>query len=180
MKVTLDHNCLIDVEQRTREGLSVLNVVNSKRHQCFVVNIGASELRERGIRPDNYALFEQFLAGLDLIGLARLNPIGLIDISFIGYCVIASAEMVKLANDIENILFPNSIEQDTLIDSPPYHPIGRKRLNQICDVYSMWCHIHYENEIFLTSDENFHKSTKRDRLISLGAANIMKPSEFSE
>jgi hypothetical protein len=50
--------------------------------------------------------------------------------------------------------------------------IGTKWLNRLCDAHSLWCHIHYKNELFLTSDGNFMKKTKLPRLLALGAGRI--------
>lgn len=178
MLITLDHNCLIDVKNKSAEGLAVLKIISNPEHICFIVNIGASELRERGIRPDTYNLFENLLHNLGLNKLGRLNPIDFIDITFIDYCIISSKEMNEQYNRIESILFPNPIKKDSLIFSPPYKPIGKKCLNRICDISSMWCHIHYKNQIFLTSDWDFLKMSKKKELIKLGAGKIVKPSEF--
>lgn len=178
MKITLDHNCLIDIKNDTQEGQVLRRIISSSSHECFVVNIGASELRKRGIRPDTYHLFDKFLVNLGLKEVKRLNPMELIDITFIDFCIICSEEMVDLSKRIEEILFIQAIEEDVLIDNPPYQPIGRKFLNRLCDTQSMWCHIHYGNEIFLTSDKNFHKKSKRQQLINLGAGEIKKPSEI--
>jgi hypothetical protein len=51
MKVTLDHNCIIHLIDGTTTGSLVRMAVETPAHQCFVVNIGASEMRERGIEP---------------------------------------------------------------------------------------------------------------------------------
>lgn len=178
MRITLDHNCLIDLEKDTNEGQALRNIISSTKHECFVVNIGASELREKGIRPDRYHLFDKFINDLGLGEIKRLDPMALIDITFIDHCLISSKKMIELSNKIHSILFPSEIEKDSVIESPPFQPIGRKFLNRLCDTHSMWCHIHYGDEIFLTSDMNFHKNTKKQKLIDLGVGEIKKPSEI--
>ena len=42
----------------------------------------------------------------------------------------------------------------------------------------MWCHLHYKNDIFVTSDGNFHKATKLPRLLALGAGQIVRPMRY--
>lgn len=42
MKITLDHNCLIDVVNANEYGNCVQEIVNSDQHEVYVVNIGAS------------------------------------------------------------------------------------------------------------------------------------------
>lgn len=57
-------------------------------------------------------------------------------------------------------------------------PQGRKWLNRICDVHGMWCHIYHGNDVFLTTDSNFMKETKRPQLIALGAGSICHPQDL--
>ena len=44
-------------------------------------------------------------------------------------------------------------------------PDGRW-LNAKCDVQALWCHIREGDGVFVTSDRNFHKVTKKSRLAS--------------
>ena len=48
--------------------------------------------------------------------------------------------------------------------------------NAVCDVKSMWSHIWYKGDIFVTSDGNFLRS-KKDPLIGLGAKAILRAEE---
>jgi hypothetical protein len=178
VRITLDHNCIINLERRTEVGALVKAIVASPSNQCFVVNIGASEMRERGVRPDGYGLFDELLAAAGIDHLPRINPMLIFDVTFFDMCVWASEEMIQLANSIESVLFGNAQPIDIAkedLDSPA----GRKWLNRICDVHSLWCHIQNGNEIFLTTDANFMKSTKLPRLLALGAGRICCPSELS-
>jgi hypothetical protein len=177
MRITLDHNCIIHLEQRTEIGVHVEEVVASATNQCFVVNIGASEMRERGVRPDHYERFEELLAAARIEHLPRLDPMVILGVTFLGRCLLASDEMIRLAEQIESALFSNAQPIDIgnrQLDSPA----GRKWLNRICDIHTMWCHIHNCNDIFLTTDGNFKKKTKLPKLIALGAGRIYLPSEL--
>ena len=58
MKVTLDHNCIIHLQNRTDVGKKIKAIVQDVGNQCFVVDIGASEMRKQGVRPDHYEKFE--------------------------------------------------------------------------------------------------------------------------
>jgi len=89
------------------------------------------------------------------------------------------------ANDelsIHNILFPD-IEfkyKDYCLEkqiNPLETKFDWKWLNAKCDVQVLWSHIHYGGGILVTSDNNFHKESKKPLLISLGAADILKPKE---
>jgi hypothetical protein len=173
MKLTLDHNCIIDLAKRTTTGALVRKAVENSAHQCFVVNIGASEMRERGIEAGRYNKFEELLAEARIEHLPRLDPMGMWDVTFWDRCVLADDNMSNLSDEIETILFGSKLS-----GMPPEgldSPIGKKWLNRICDARSLWCHIHYKNDTFLTSDGNFMKETKLPRLLALGAGRICSP-----
>ena len=105
MKITLDHNCIIHLENRTEIGTKVEAIVSDESNQCFVVNIGASEMREKGVRPDRYEKFEELLELAEIARLPRLNPLMIGDVTFWDRCVWADEETIKLAVAIEAALF---------------------------------------------------------------------------
>ncbi|MBI3917197.1 MAG: hypothetical protein HY322_09340 [Betaproteobacteria bacterium] len=177
MKITLDHNCIINLENRTDIGKAIEAIVSDKKNNCFVVNIGASEMREKGVRPDHYEKFEELLAAAGISRLPRLNPMPILDVTFFDRCILADEDMIKLATAIEDALFSEASRIDIAsvgLDSPA----GGKWLNRLCDVHSMWCHIRNGNEVFLTTDSNFTKATKLPRLVALGAGRISHPNEL--
>lgn len=75
MKVTLDHNCLIHLRNHTATGKNIEAIVRNENIQCFVVNIGAPEMRDIGVRPDRYETFEELLenAGVKLPKLIAMG-----------------------------------------------------------------------------------------------------------
>ena len=177
MKVTLDHNCIIHLENRTDVGLKIERIVADPQYECFVVNIGASEMREKGIRPDQFEKFEELLGSAGIAHLPRLHPVMIWDVTFWDRCVWASDEMIKLSGAIRTVLFGNSPPIDIAaegIDSSA----GRKWLNQTCDVETLRCHIDSGNDIFLTTDANFTKETKLPKLLALGARGICHPFDI--
>ena len=42
---------------------------------------------------------------------------------------------------------------------------------------SLWSHIHYQGDTFVTSDQDFLQETKKPALIALGAGDILTPQE---
>jgi hypothetical protein len=177
MKVTLDHNCIIHLVNRTEIGEKMGAIVHDERNQCFVVNIGASEMLERGVRPNRYDKFEELLETASIAHLPRLDPLLIWDLTFWDKCVWDSDETRKLATEIEAALFGNSQRVDIAalgLESP----LARKWVNQMCDVQTMWCHIQNGNDVFLTTDGNFSKESKMPRLLALGAGRIAHPSEL--
>jgi hypothetical protein len=177
MKVTLDHNCIIHVENATDVGRAVRGIVASPAYECFIVNIGASEMRARGVRPDKYEKFEELLSNAGLAHLPRLNPMLIFDVTFWDRCVWSDDDGIKLASDIENALFGEAEKIDIAsvgLDSPE----GAKWLNRVCDVHGMWCHVRNSNDCFLTADGNFTKETKLPKLLALGVGRISHPKEL--
>ena len=95
MKITLDHNCIIDLENRTEIATRIEGIVSDQNNQCFVVNIGASEMRRKGVLPDHYEKFEELLESAQIAHLPRLNPMGIFDVTFWDRCIFADEEMIK-------------------------------------------------------------------------------------
>ena len=177
MKVTLDHNCIIHVENATNVGHAVQAIVANPAHECFVINIGASEMRARGVRPDNYEKFEELLGNTGLVHLPRLNPMLIFDVTFWDRCVWADDAGITLAADIEDALFGDA-EKINIATVGLDSPEGGKWLNRICDVHGMWCHIQNGNDVFLTADGNFTKETKLPKLLALGVRRISHPNQI--
>jgi hypothetical protein len=175
--VTLDHNCVIDALNGTESGLAIQAALARGEYAAHIVNIGASEMRERGVRPDRYDQFESLLQQAGLSQLPRLAPMGIYDVTFWGRCVFANEEMGKLAADIETVLFGNTPRPNLASDGFD-SPGGKKLLNRICDVHTMWSHIHYKNDVFCTSDSNFFKESKLAALVQLGARLIVRPRDL--
>lgn len=179
MKInTLDHNILIDIKHKNECGKFIYSKIVESSDSFNIVNIGASELRLGGIRPDRYDLFEAFLNDIGLAHLNRLNPLARIDVTFIGRSNICSEEDDNLYQKIKKLLFPNGFDPGVnLIEQPPYKPIERKKINQICDAVALWCHVKHHTESFVTRDKNFHK--KSNQLTNLCGANIVHPDQLA-
>jgi len=127
-------------------------------------------MRERGVAPDLYEKFEELLSEAEIQDLTRLDPMGMYDVTFWDRCVYADDNMTKLSDEIEMVLFGSRLS--VMPTDGLNSPAGRKWLNRLCDAHSLWCHIYYGNEVFLTSDRNFMKESKLHRLLSLGAGQI--------
>jgi hypothetical protein len=160
MKITLDHNCIINLH-----------------NQCFVVNIGASEMLEKGVRPDLYEKFEELLESAGIAHLPRLNPAFIFDVTFWDRCIWVEEESIKAITNIQDILFSGSQVID-LTSEAIGSATWRKWLNRQCDIQGMWCHLQNKNEVFLTADTNFTKKTKLPKLLALGAGRICHPRQL--
>ena len=177
MKLTLDHNVVIDLVVESARVARLRDVLAAQSHQAHVVEIGASEMRQRGIKPDRYDLFERLLVQAGLNDVPRLAPMLIWDVTFWDHALWCDDEMQGQAKQIEGILFGDSQPID-ITNEPEGSPKLAAWLNRVCDVQSMWCHLHYKNDIFVTSDGNFHKATKLRRLLALGAGRIARPEEL--
>ena len=176
MKITLDHRCIVHLADGTQSGLHVRRLVSNPAMQCFVVNIGAAEMRQRGTTPGHYERFEQLLAAAGVDHLPRLDPMFIVDVTFWGKCVPASDEWVRRAQDLGAAVFgeaPGVAVPPGGLDSPA----GRKWLDRHCDVQALWCHVRNCNDVFLTTEESFRKEPRRARLNALGAGRICLPGE---
>jgi len=167
MKITLDHNCLINCERGGETADLIRATIANDQHQCFVVNVGASEMQRFGVRPDNYGAFEKLLVDIGLAHLPRLDPIGIWDVTFWDHSLCAGDADKTPLTSIQTALFP--IDGSTTDES--------KLLNRLCDALTMWCHISYKNDVFMTSDANFSKATKLPKLLELGAGRVCAPGE---
>jgi hypothetical protein len=172
VKVTFDHNCLIHLENGGGIADCIRTVVKNPAYECFVVNVGATEMRRFGVRPDNYGAFEELLARIGIAELPRLDPIAIWNVTFWNHCIFARKEDSELFSSIQSALFSmDDPASDAEVDE-------RKALNRLCDALTMWCHINYANDAFLTTDGNFFKATKHPKLIALGAGFISHPCEL--
>jgi hypothetical protein len=176
MKLTLDHNVIIDLVNNSPNVRSLRDSVASGAYDAYVVEIGASEMRRRGIRPDRFDLFKELLAEAGIGSIPRLIPMMIFDVTFWDHCVWFDDEMRVKAQEIENILFGESKPID-ITGEPDDSPKVATWLNRLCDVQTMWCHLQNKNDVFVTSDRNFIKATKLPRLLGLGAGRVCTPEE---
>lgn len=175
-RITLDTNSLIDLEEGHKRAAYLERIIKGWRRgevEIAVVAISASERLKNGKYASSFEEFQRRLERLGLHGIDILKPMVYLDITFWDYCLYSDGTMENLERQINTILFPTI----------PFHlPKGaddrmsRKWLNAKCDVQLMWAHIWYQRDIFVTSDKNFHKRSKRPRLIKLGAKHIETPA----
>jgi hypothetical protein len=96
------------------------------------------------------------------------------------YCIWTDEAMDELDKKIHLVLFPKI--PVSFADYAKLRNINPDKLtsgwrNPKCDVISLWCHIYYQHEIFVTNDSNFHKKTKKEPLLKLGSNKILRPLE---
>lgn len=184
MDITVDTNCLIDIEEDRESAIYLKQLYKWHRDKINlrVVGISASERQPNGRIAKTFKEFKQKLKNIGLENIEILKPMSYISISYIGWAIISDESMEEFERQIHDILFPD-IEfeyKDYCLKnnvSPFETRIDWKWLNAKCDVQLIWSHIHYGGGILVTSDKNFHKERKKPLLISLGAGEILKPKE---
>ncbi len=180
-RVTLDTNCLIDLEVR-RDNAKYLDPIveywQDNKIELQVVAISGSEKTKDIKRPESFNLFKNLLSSLGLDGVNILKPMGYISISYIGWAIISNDAMLHKEEEIHNILFPNiAFKRADYCASDLNDPKYQKWLNAKCDVQALWSHIHHGGDIFITSDTNYHKTTKKTVLENMGVGIIANPKE---
>lgn len=180
----MDTNCLLSLKNRDGEYREVKELVDmcSTGATLHIPAIAASENQQGGTLMRSFTDFQAFVAAVGCGKSELLYPMLYLDISYLDYAVLSDEKMESLERKIHDILFPKipflypvyCTESGSV---PNNGTIDRKWRRAKCDVQSIWCHIYYRNDIFVTQDKNFHKATKKSRLVALGARDILKPSE---
>jgi hypothetical protein len=180
-RFTLDTNCAIDVEEGRPDAPFIRELVDrhGRNINVAISAIGASErLRDKSYAK-NFSQFQRKMEAIGFEALELLPPLAYIDIFFWDCCVMAD-ETESLERDIHSVLFPN-IEfmwvEYAKVRGLPVDAMDRNWRNAKCDVLGLWCHIRHGSGVFVTSDSNFHASTKQDKLRALGAGTIAYPKD---
>lgn len=189
MTVTLDTNCVVDLEQRNEhhEALRRLAAKHEAGHLDLQVSgIIASERLRVGGYANSFALFSQRVAALSVRPIAILRPIGRWNITFWDHGLWVDDKMVAVEEKIHSILFtqpyrwgPTALAAGLDPNEVPADGCEhwRKWRNRLCDSAAMWCHIHHKGDLFVTRDSNFLKPAKRAALEALGAKRIAEPHQ---
>ena len=187
-RITLDHNCIIALEEQ-RDGADALRELISLTEgggcRLCVAAIGASELLRDGTYAETFTGFQNKLTAVGLSNAEILSSPAYIGLAFLGRALFVGDSMLDLERRIHDSLFP-SIELDfaaycaahSLETDRDWETAKVKKWrNAKCDTLALWCHVWHHGDIFVTTDENFHKVSKKPKLIALGAGNILCPNE---
>jgi len=185
MKVTLDTNVVIDLEQNNKWAPYIRELVRlhtEEKLRLRIAAIGASEKKPDETYISNFNEFKRRIEAVGLSGVEILASLFYLGISFLGYCVIGGEKSSEPEEKIQKILFPKiEMQYPEYCRNHGLDPNDSKAwqdwVNAKCDALSLWCHIWYKGDIFVTRDNNFHKKTKKPLLIALGAGDILRPDE---
>jgi len=187
-RLTLDNNCLIALEkgeEPTATALRVLIAAHDARQVTVrVVCVSGFE------RPQGEAripFIEEFYARLRRIGLAGVEVLSSIvyldmDTRLDSRFILGSDGDFAFEQWIHRTLFPDDGDgtwESYCIARRAWDEARRERVwkNHKRDVLTLWGHIYHAGDIFLTTDRNFFKATKKQALIGRGATAIMRPDE---
>jgi hypothetical protein len=183
LNVTLDNNCIIDLENNNIYARCLRELVemhNDQKINLRVTAISASEQKPDQTYVSHFNEFKRRLATIGLGNVEILPTILYVGLGFVGYSLIGGGELGELERKIQRILFPTiELEYSNfckksglgLGDNKTWH----KWVNAKCDVLALWSHIWYDGDIFISRDNNFHR--KAEKLIKLGAKKILRPVE---
>lgn len=161
-KVTLDTNCIIDLEMKTLEAHHIEKIVQAhqkKKIRLRVVAMGASESKPDGTCATNYREFQKKINAIGLSDVEALRPIAYLGMAFLDYCVFGGGEATQLERGIHDVLFPE-IQFDYreycgkhgISDATKLDRVWR---NAKCDVLGLWSHRWNGGGVFATRDKNF-------------------------
>jgi|SRR5713226_7828545 len=106
MKVTLDTNCVYELEDSSPALLSLVELARRRGATLCVPAIAASERQIGGGQLDSFAKFRDRLAKMGLESAELLRPMGYIDLAYIDWCVSSGPELEAEERQIHEILFP--------------------------------------------------------------------------
>jgi len=184
--VTLDNMCIIDLEQNREDAPQIRRLIQmhrSKEISLRVVAISASELKQdKQTHPKNFGEFMKRIQSAGLGDVVILPALGYFDLSFWDHFVYSGRWLKELDNEIHKVLFSeDEVEYSDFCRKNRCDEGTQEKLDEWvrrkCDVLTLWSHIWYNGDIFVTRDENFFRQTKKPKLIELGAGKILRPTE---
>ena len=176
LRLTLDTNCIINLERGTGQAASVRRLIDLHRDgviKVFVGSVSASENQPGGQELSNFSAFEQRLKTLGLETLPRALPVARIGMWLLGEAVLGDDGDENLESEIRNIVHPTS--EDSYADHVKAKgldiddPIDPKWRNMQCDIDGLMAHIREGHDLFVTEDKHFLATSRLQRLIALAA-----------
>lgn len=189
MKITLDWNCVIEVEECRPQATFVTELIEAHRIGEFEVALlaaSASENTRSRIFPGNAEIFKTRIAQLGWNDLPLVPMPGIYGLSYWDFCFyVSDGEAFNRDRDaLWQVIAPNipSKPSDHLTDGLTVGDISiqsktlSKWRNTWCDVISAYSHIYAGRDIFVTNNtRDFQRNAIK--LAALGMAHISTPSE---
>lgn len=173
-RVTLDRNCLIDVEENRQPHVeAVLQLRKLSEAGAVLLSApasAASELQHPDKEPiTNFAQFVRWVHGLGFKDIEFLAPICYFGLSFWGHCLLGGGPAQALEERVHSVIAPEVPYQ-----SPP-DQVSRRWRNRKCDVQAVWCHVYYGTDVLCTRDDAL---IRRSRRLGIPAARVCTPADL--
>ena len=158
---------------------------HNKEISLRVVAVSASELKQdKQTHSKNFGEFVQRIQAAGLGDVEILPALARWDLSFWDAPYFWSGRWLKeLEKEIQKVLFSeDEVEYSDFCQKYRCDEGAQEKLDEWvrrkCDVLTVWSHIWYNGDIFVTRDkEHFLAQTKKTKLIELGAGRILTPTE---
>lgn len=189
MKLTLDWNCIIEVEEGRPQAGYVRELIEFHelgRFEVALLAASASENTKSKRFPGNAILFQNRVSALGWQELPLVPMPAIFGLSYWDFCFAVQDHrgFEKDMDALWKVIAPNVARNpsdhlppgaDLTDDSIQSEPLARWR-NTWCDVISAYSHIHDGRDIFVTNNtRDFQKNSKA--LSGLGMKQIFTPCE---
>lgn len=187
--VTIDNMCIIDLEKHRKNAPHIEELIqmHCEKEICLrVVAASASELKQdKKTHPAHFDEFKKRLTSASLGDVKILPTLFYWGVSFWGYHLWGGGWLSKLDEEIHEILFgEGETEYSDFCRKYGYDKKAKEEWNEWvrrkCDVLTLWSHIWYDGDFFVTRDGNFFKPIKEQKIIDLGAGKIRRPTEIAK
>ena len=191
LNLTFDMNCLIALENNEADARNLHRLISlhdSDQILISVPGIQASEKLKDGSFAHSFSEFQTRVGNLSSKPFEILKSPLYLDLAYLDWAILGSDKGIELESNIHQVLFPHhyflwkdqaeasGVDPNTV--SSIGHDVWIKWRNRKCDTLALWCHIHYEKDIFVTNDSNFHLRSKKSKLEAIGAKNIARQGEI--
>ncbi|MCP2314297.1 hypothetical protein [Kitasatospora paracochleata] len=175
---------MIDIEENRPAAASVQTLIERHDAGIAIVRLAATTAAEN--QPDGsaprIAAFQRRVVAAGLDHLEILKPVVIWDYNFTywDWAVWGNESTGTELEAIHNVLFPDApFDHDQAVPDglPNADRAERKWRNQRLDGLGLHTHIQAGADVYVTSDQNFFKETKKSPLAALGAHMIMPPHE---
>lgn len=187
IKITLDTNCLIDLDEERENAQHVRCITSAAAHGVVDIAVtvsSASERQKDGQFLENIEHFRARMARLGLGGVPLLPSILRYNIGFWENGLWCDNAMAQREAEIYTKLFPSSpVEWKDYAAArgvSPEEQTGNAYLrwrNQILDAQAFWAHEHHRRDIFTTSDRRFFVLRGAEGFLN---ADIRSPQQVCE
>ena len=181
--MTIDHCCLIDLEERRANAPYVEALIDACRRgriDLAVTAMGATENTKDYFPVETYDDFRQRLRNIGLGDVPEIHPFARFGLSFWGHSLWGDDQTKDLERRIWEILFPN---YDWKPEFNQTHEEGKRTkeyrdwVNRLCDVNLILAHAYARREVLITRDKLLirEKAALQDQV---DVSEIMTPHDF--